>query len=65
MQDAFRSYFGAEWSEVLHTADRSLAYNAANASYFGVRGLLPVEDLTLERLLERKGSGRTVNIIAS
>jgi hypothetical protein len=64
LQDAFRSYFGAEWAEVLDAADKSLAYNAANNAYFAVRDLRPVENLTLEQLLEKKGIGRPANIIA-
>ena len=65
MQDAFRSYFGAEWAEVLDAAEKSLSYNAANNAYFAVRDLRPVETLTLEQLLEKKGIGHPANIIVS
>jgi hypothetical protein len=65
LKDAFRSYFGAEWAEVLDAADKSFAYNAANSAYFAVRDLRVVENLTLEQLLEKQGGCRPVNIIAS
>jgi hypothetical protein len=64
LQDAFRSYFGAQWDEVLHAAEKSIAYNAANDAYFAVRDLRPVDNLTLEELLEKKESGQPPNIIA-
>jgi hypothetical protein len=60
-----RQYFGAEWDEVLAVADKSFPYNAANNAYFAVRDLRPVENLTLEQLLEEKGMGQSPNIIAS
>jgi hypothetical protein len=65
LQDAFRSYFGAEWDEVLDVADRSFAYNAANDAYFAVRDLRLAENLTLEQLMEKKGIGKPANIIVS
>jgi len=65
LPDAFRSYFGAEWAEVLSNAEKSFIYHAANNAYFAVRGLRPVENLTLEQLLETKGIGRPSNIIVS
>jgi hypothetical protein len=65
LQDAFRLYFGAEWGEVLAVADKCFSYNAANNAYFAVSDLRPVEDLTLEQLLEKKGVGQSPNIIAS
>jgi len=65
LQDAFRSYFGAEWAEVLDVADKSFIYNAANNTYFSVRDLLPVETLTLEQLSENKGISQPPNIIVS
>ena len=65
LQDAFRLYFGAEWNKVLAVADKSFSYNAANNAYFAVRDLHPVENLTLEKLLENKGIGQSPNIIAS
>jgi hypothetical protein len=65
LQDAFRSYFGAEWAEVLDAAEKSFPYNAANNAYFAVRDLRPVENLTLEQLLEKKGIGQPPNIIVS
>jgi hypothetical protein len=65
LQDAFHSYFDAEWAEVLSTAERSFTYNAANNAYFAVRHLHPVENLTLEQLLEMKGIGQPPNVIVS
>ncbi len=65
LHDAFESYFNAQWTEVLDAAEKSFAYNAANNAYFAVRDLLPVEDLTLEQLLEKKGAGHPSNIIVS
>jgi hypothetical protein len=65
LQDAFRGYFGAEWAEVLDVADKSFTYNAANNAYFAVRDLRPLENLTLEQLLEEKGIGQPPNIIVS
>lgn len=65
LQDAFRSYFGAEWAAVLDVADKSFAYNAANNVYFAVRELRPLENLTLAQLLEKQDIGRAINIIVS
>ena len=65
LQDAFQSYFGEEWVEVLSVSEKSFTYNAANNAYFAVRDLRPVENLTLEQLLEKKGIGRPPNIIVS
>jgi len=50
---------------VLDVADKSFAYNAANIAYFAVRDLRPLENLTLEQLLEKEGSGQPPNIIVS
>jgi len=61
----FPKLFGAEWAEVLDVADKSFTYNAANNAYFAVRNLRPVENLTLEQLLEKKGIGQPPNIIVS
>ena len=65
LQDAFQGYFGAEWAEILDVAEKSFAYNAANNAYFAVRDLRPVQNLTLEQLLEKKGISKTPNIIIS
>ena len=65
LHHAFRSFFGAEWAEVLDVAEKSFAYNAANHAYFALRNLRPVENLTLDRLLEKEGIGRPPSIIAS
>ena len=65
LQAAFRSYFGEDWAEVLDVADNSFTYNAANNAYFAVRDLRPVENLTLEQLLEKKGICQPPNIIVS
>ncbi len=65
LRTAFRSCFGAEWAEVLCSAERSFAYNASNSAYFAVRDLHRLEDLTLEQLLEEKGIGHPPNIIVS
>jgi len=65
LQDAFRLYFGAEWDEVLDAADKSFPYSAANSAYFAVRDLRPVENLSVEQLLEKRAIGQSPNIIAS
>ena len=52
-------------AEVLDVAEKSFAYNAANNAYFAVRDLRPVQNLTLEQLLEKKGISQTPNIIIS
>ena len=65
LQEAFRSYFDAQWAEVLDAAEKSFPYNAFNTAYFSVRNLRPVENLTLEQLLEKTGIGRLPNIIVS
>ena len=65
LQDAFRSYFGVEWAEVLSVSEKSFTYHAANNAYFTVHDLHPVENLTLEQLLETKGINRPPNIIVS
>jgi hypothetical protein len=65
LQDAFRSYFGAEWAEVLDAAEKSFTYNAYNNAYFAVRDLRPVENLTLTQLLEKKGITRPPDVIVS
>ena len=65
LQDAFRSYFGAQWAEVLDVAEKSLDYNAFNNAYFAVRDLRPIVNLTLEQLLEKTGIGQPPNIIVS
>jgi hypothetical protein len=65
LQDAFRSHFGAEWAEVLDVAEKSFAYNTFNNAYFAVRDLRPLENLTLDQLLEKKGIGHPPNIIVS
>jgi hypothetical protein len=65
VQDAFRSYFGAEWAEVLDVVEKSFTYSASNDAYFAVRDLRPVENLTLAQLLEKKGISQPPNIIVS
>lgn len=65
LQDAFRHHFGAGWDEVLDAANKSFSYNAANNAYFAVRDVSPLENLTLEQLLEKEGIGQSPNIIAS
>ena len=65
LQAAFQNHFGAAWSEVVDAADQSFAYNAANSVYFAVRDLRPVENLTLEQLLEERDVGQAPNIIVS
>ena len=64
-QEAFRGHFGAEWTEVLDAAEKSLAYSAACNVYFAVRDLRPLENLTLEELLEKTGVSRPPNVIAA
>jgi hypothetical protein len=65
LQVAFRSYFDAQWAEVLDVAEKSFAYNAFNNAYFAVCNMHPVENLTLEQLLEKTGIGQPTNIIVS
>ncbi len=65
MQQAFKHFFGAEWDEVLEAANKSPAYNGANDAYFSVQDLRPVENLTLEELLETTGPAAAPNILAS
>ncbi|VBB41295.1 hypothetical protein TRIP_B10023 [uncultured Desulfatiglans sp.] len=65
LKKAFRSYFGAEWTEVLDGADQSFGYHASNNVYFAVREVRLVEELTLEQLLEEKGAPRPPDIIVS
>ena len=65
MQDAFQSYFGAQWTEVLDVAEKSFTYNAANDAYFAVSDLRPIVNLTLDQLLEKKGGVQPPNIIVS
>jgi hypothetical protein len=65
LKDAFRSYFGAAWTEVLDAVEKSFAYIAANNVYFAVRNLRTADNLSLEQLLEQKGIGRQINIIVS
>lgn len=65
LQYAFRNYFDARWDEVLDVAEKSFTYNAFNNAYFAVRNLRPVENLTLDQLLDKKEISRPPNIIVS
>jgi len=65
LQDSFRNYFDAQWATVLDVAEKSFTYNAFNNAYFAVRNLHPLENLTLEQLLEKTGIGSPPNIIVS
>jgi hypothetical protein len=65
LRDAFRTYFGAEWDDVLDAADTSFAYNTANDVYFAVRNLRPVTDKILDDLVEKNGGVQPPNIIVS
>ena len=65
LQEAFHSYFGAEWNEVLDVTDKSHAYNTANNAYFSVCNLCSTENLTLEQLVETEGIEKPLNIIVS
>jgi hypothetical protein len=67
LQDAFKSYFGAKWNEVLSVsvAEESFDYHAVNNAYFAVRDIRPIGNLALEQLLETKGITRPPNIIIS
>lgn len=65
LQHAFRSYFGEEWAGVLDAAEESFSYNVANNAYFAVHHLRPVENLTLEQLLEEEGTDQPPSIIIS
>lgn len=65
LQKAFYNYFGAKWEEILDAAEKTFAYNIFNNAYFSVRDVQPVENLTLDQLLENKVIGRPPNIIVS
>lgn len=65
LKTIFRGHFGAEWAEVLDDADQSFGYHASNNVYFAVREVRLVDELTLEQLLEEKGSPRPPDIIVS
>lgn len=65
LQDAFRSFFHAEWDEILDVVEKSFTYNAFNNAYFSVCDLRPVENLTLDQLLEKRGIDPPPNIIVS
>lgn len=65
LQEAFYNYFGAKWGEILDAAEKSFAYNIFNNAYFSVQDVQPVENLTLDQLLENKEIGRPPNIIVS
>jgi hypothetical protein len=65
LSESFRSFFGAEWDDVLDATEKSFAYNAANDAYFAVRNLRTLENVTLEQLLEIKELSRPPNIIVS
>ncbi|MDY6857209.1 MAG: hypothetical protein SWO11_21410 [Thermodesulfobacteriota bacterium] len=65
LKNAFRSYFGAEWAEVLDVADKSFIYNAANNAYFAIRDIRHIENLTLEQLSEKKEVRKPPNIVVS
>ena len=62
---AFRDRFGADWTEVLDSADASIAYNAFNDAFFAVRDLHPLEGVNLEALLEKAGITAAPNIVAA
>ena len=65
LQEAFSGFFGATWAEVLAAADNSFEYNCANTVYFSVRYLRPVENGSLEELIEKIAPIAVPNIIAS
>jgi hypothetical protein len=65
LQEAFYDYFGAKWREILDAAEKTFAYNIFNNAYFSVRDVQPVENLTLDQILENKVIGRPPNIIVS
>ena len=65
LKAAFKDHFGREWDRVLDTAERFFAYNAWNNTYFAVRNLCPLKDLTLDRLLGENGIGKPPNVIVS
>ena len=50
----FKSCFGAEWPEILDTDDKSFGYIACNDTYFAVRNLRLLENLTLLKLYRQK-----------
>ena len=65
LKDAFESFFGTEWAEVLDAVEKSLDYNAPNNAYFAVRNLRLVENQILEQVLKKKGVSQPPNIIVS
>jgi len=64
-RQAFRSYFGAEWTELLDTAYNSYAYIAYNDRYFAIRDLHPVESTSLRQFLRDKEFRQSLNIVIS
>jgi len=60
----FKSHFGAKWSEILDTADKSFAYIACNDTYFAVMNLRLIANLTLLKLYRQKEI-HPLNIIVS
>jgi len=64
-RQAFRSYFGAEWTELLDTAYKSYDYIAYNDTYFAIRDLHPVENTSLEQFLGDEEFRQSLNIVIS
>jgi len=64
-RQAFRSYFGVEWTELLDTAYNSYDYIAYNDIYFAIRDLQPVESTSLEQFLRDKEFKQSLNIVIS
>ncbi len=65
LKNAFKSFFGAEMTDVLDAADESFEYNVTNNGYFAVRNLRALENLTLEKVLKEKGIGTSPNVVVS
>ena len=65
LYDSFRNRFEGKWDELLDVTDYSFAYNSANDTYFSVRALQPLENLTLLKFLKQYRNGRPLNIIVS
>ena len=62
---AFEFYFGAGWDHILDAVDRSFEYNVFNTGYFSAGAVKPIENVTLDLLLEEKGLHLPPNVVVS
>lgn len=65
LHKAFQNYFGAEWEKVLNAVDKSFQYNTFNDTYFSVDSLKPLENITLDQIIEGNKASQIPNIIVS